>query len=755
MNFKSNNRDDVKLICDIGELSGLFTDAVSLESFLQKICDMIAVHMNSDVCSIYLFYEDTHELLLKATKGLNQKFIDNVKLKLGEGLTGLALKELRPICERNASRNENFRYFPGLGEERFESFIAVPISRGSTMIGTMVIQNAEKNYFTDEDVSILRAITSQLANTIETTRLIFSLEEKHKLKKMIKVDKDLSFIKGKSGSSGYAFASAVTIRDEYRQLIFQKKNFTKNYTLKDFLKAVEVTVRQLETYQKSIEERLADVASMIFAAQILMLKDKSFIDSIVDRIKKGNNAPNAVTEVVKTYIKKFESLPNAYLREKAHDIGDIGRRLLENLVGKNEDTLEFEGCIVIARELFPSDALKLSSQNVKGIILLTGGVTSHLSILARSLNIPLIIADVPELLSVVNKTKVLMDAKQGNIYVSPSQEIIKSFKDKEMTVVKIKKLKKSVTKTTHTKDGTQVHLMANINLLGDVHSALEFKAEGVGLYRTEFPFIVRNNFPSEEEQYVIYKKLTDAMTGKEITFRTLDIGGDKVLSYFDHHLKEKNPYLGMRSIRFSLQHIDIFSQQIRAILRASIDSKVSIMFPMISSVDEFISAKKVVLDCIEALESEGIACHSQPKIGLMIELPSVLEVIEELAQEADYFSIGTNDFIQYMLAVDRTNEKVADLYLPHHPAILRALKRVVAAAIKCNREVSVCGDMVHEEKYLTYLLGIGVRKLSLNPSYIPQIQKAISAIDIVEAEEKMESIVKSHLLNDVKEMMDI
>ena len=219
---------------------------------------------------------------------------------------------------------------------------------------------------------------------------------------------------------------------------------------------------------------------------------------------------------------------------------------------------------------------------------------------------------------------------------------------------------------TKTKDGTRVQLLANLNLLSDLKHAKAVAAQGVGLYRTEFPFMVRSDFPTEEEQYIVYKKVVDALDGQELTFRTLDIGGDKILSYYDYG-KEQNPFLGMRSIRFSLKHKDVFLQQVRAILRAGVGADLKIMFPMISSLDEFLDAKAIVLECIKDLSLEGIACHKKPKIGLMIELPAVLEIIDDLAEEADFFSIGTNDFVQYMLAVDRTNEKVAEFYLPHHP----------------------------------------------------------------------------------------
>lgn len=747
------NKNHAQLICDIGELSGLFSHSTSLETFLQKIVLMIAEHMRSEVCSIYFYYDKQQELVLKATTGLNEKFIDNVKLKMGEGLTGLSLKELRPICERQASVNKNFRYFPGLGEEQYESFLSVPIFRGRTMIGALVIQNTVKNYFSDEDIQALRAISTQLANTIEMARLILSIEETAPEKQDDVFDlKQLRLVKGKVGAPGYALAEAVIIPDRTHRLIYLG-NAQKSLSLEDFHRAVRVTEEQLESLQQQIEEKLSDVASLIFTAQILMLKDQTFIQEIVNHVQSGVNPPEAVIKVVDLYVQKFESIQNAYLREKSFDVRDIGRRLLENLCGASFESLDFKDKIIIARELLPSDALKFSSQKVKGIILLRGGATSHLSILARSLGMPLIIADVPELMLVPEKTLVLMDAAQGNIYVQPSAEVLATFEANEATRARLAALREKTLPQTYTQDRQRVILMANINLLSDLQNASDCKAEGVGLYRTEFPFIVRNDFPGEEEQYVIYQKLIDRMQGKEVTFRTLDIGGDKVLSYFDQHLQEKNPYMGMRSIRFSLQHYDIFSQQIRAILRAGSKANLRIMFPMISSLDEFLEAKQIILDNIKQLKNEKKDCHLAPRIGLMIELPAVLEIIDELATAADFFSIGTNDFIQYMLAVDRTNEKVADLYIPHHPSILRALKKVVDAAGRAGIDVSICGDMAHQKELLSYLIGIGLRKFSVDASYIPQLQNQLAQMDSLQSQKLTAEILTKTRLVDIQKLM--
>ncbi len=733
-------RDHAKLICDVGELTGLFHDAPGMEDFLKKITVMITRHMACEVCSIYLYYQDSREIILKATTGLNPSSVGQVKMRLGEGLTGQALKERRPICEGQARDNPHFRYFPGIGEEKFESFLAVPILHGTAEIGVMVIQSEKKDYFTPEDIQIFRAVTSQLAATVETARFLITLNDQGHQKRAPVVSADLKFVKGRCGAEGVALGDAVVV-DEVLTDLQRFIHTSHAYTEDDFHKAVAETEAQLQDLQEQVETTLFDVAALIFTAQILMLKDKGFSDAIIRQVRQGIGPPQAVVSVVQEYVRKFASITDSYLREKIYDVKDVGRRVLENMTGLKDPHADFEGRIVIARELFPSDVLKLFSQKVKGIILLSGGVTSHVAILSRSLNIPLVIADEPGLLAVPGGIQVLLDAVMGYIHINPAKDTVRKVLDREDLNKDLQGLKRLIREHPKTKDGVAVKLMANINLLGDLKAANEFKADGIGLYRTEFPFLIRSNFPSEEEQCLIYRRLVEGMPGKEITFRTLDIGGDKILLHYDYG-REENPFLGLRSIRFSLKHKDVFIQQIRAILRAGHGHDVRVLFPMISSVDEFLEAKGIVQECAHDLAKERKEHIKNPPMGAMIELPSVIEIIDELAQEADFLSIGTNDLIQYLLAVDRTNEKVADLYLPHHPSVLRALKKITDAGRAYGKDVCICGDMAHSVKFLPFLLGIGLRHFSLDARYLPKVHEKLSTIVLSEAQARTQEILK-------------
>jgi phosphotransferase system enzyme I (PtsP) len=726
--------DHIKMLCDIGEFNCLFTESVNIENFLQSTVELVADHMNTEVCSIYMFSESRGTLTLKATVGLRQESVNAVTLKLGEGLVGKSMKELRAIHDNNASGNPDFKPVPGIDEEKYESFLAVPVIRGTLKIGVLVVQRSSKNPFNKNDRLALQATASQLASMIEYINVLITMPQEQPPTEEEKSDiNNFTFFKGKSAAAGFAHAPAVVAgREDYDDLLKSTGRIS-GLTLNDFRGALEKTELQLEELQHRVEEKLSDAASLIFSAHLLMLKDRGFIGGIEELIARGESPVDATVWNFNKYKNIFAGSSNHIIKEKINDLEDLERRILGNLFGDKSEVERYRDHIVVARELYPSDLLMMSVEGVKGIILVSGGVTSHLSILARSLQMPLVIADTAKFLKLPKNAMVLLDGEIGNIYINPGAEIVDTFNERNRAYRNFMENRELVTNPAETADGTRIKLMTNINLLSDVKIAGPDAVDGIGLYRTEFPFLIRNDFPSEEEQFFIYRKLVEMMEDKVITFRTLDIGGDKVLSYYDE-MNEQNPFLGMRSIRFSLTHREIFIEQIRAILRAGIDTDIRIMFPMISSVDEFITSREIVLQCLKDLEEEDIPHNPAPGIGIMVELPSVLMVIDELAREADFFSIGTNDLVQYTLGVDRTNEKVEHLYVQHHPAVLRSIKRIVEAASSAGIEVSICGDMGSNSTYLPFLLGTGIRSFSVDASYIPRVKKALSELTIAESE---------------------
>ena len=746
--------DHIQLLCDISELNHLFRDSVSVENFLDRIVNMVTEHMKADVCSIYLYDEDSEELVMKATKGLHPDSVEHIRMQIGTGLVGQALKELKPISVTKASKQENFKPFVGSGEEDFENFLAVPITRGVSRIGVLVVQRARRKRFYQADIMAIKAVASQLANIIENARFVMTMNHTTERRSRPRLSKGIKFLRCKAASQGFAFASAAVVDKNQTFAGLMKKKTYNDYTLEDFNDALKKTSDQLEELQNQVEEKLSDAASLIFASHLLILKDKQFVGAMREQIEKGQNPPQAILQIAHQFIDMFSISGSSYIAEKVQDVEDIVIRLMANLENETDVLINYENRIVIARELFPSDLLRMSSERVQGVVLVSGGVTSHLSILARSLDIPMVIANKVELMSVEDRTPLLIDADQGNLYIDPDLEVQENFANKNKAAEKAKKQKAKVKPETFTADGTRITLLSNINLLGDGDTANEFKSEGVGLYRTEFPFIIRSDFPSEEEQFVTYTKLFAKMQGKPVTFRTLDIGGDKILSYY-HNAKEQNPAMGMRSIRFLLENKGIFTKQIRAILRAGLGADLRIMFPMISSVDEFIEAKQLVSNCSDMLKHEQVEHNDSPQIGMMVELPCVIEIIDALAKESDFFSIGTNDLIQFMLGVDRTNENVESFYIAHHPAVLRSIAKVAAAALRHDKGVSVCGDVGHSKHFLTFLLGIGITTLSIESMFVPKIQKFISTIDINEAHKLAQNVLAQTNIKKIASMMGV
>jgi phosphotransferase system enzyme I (PtsP) len=742
--------DHFGLLLSISELNGMLHETTSLRDFLDHCVGIVAQHFEAEVCSIYIYDPIQKRLNLGSTIGLNNKNVASVSLNLGEGLTGLALQELRPIMTDQSSKHPNYRYFPDLQEEQYDAYLGVPILRGIERIGVLVVQRSSSKPFDEVDQKSLRGVANQIAAMIDYTRLLIGKTNNRETSgKQQRVFPPI--IKGLSASGGWAYGP-VGIYGKSRNFgTLAPESFTDIKTLSDFNAALVTTIDQLSTYQKEIEDRLTDVASLIFMSHILLLQDEEFAGKIRNNIMHGMHPVRALVSVAEQHIAFFRDMDNPYFRQKADDIRDVTFQLLSNLAPQTSSHYSLQNSIIAAQELVPSDILILSAEKVAGVILIGGGITSHVAILARSLKLPMIIADVPALLDLPQDATALIDAETGNLFINPTTAIRAPYEQRKNRQKKTPAAS-GVTANPRTSDGAAVTILANVNLISDAADALAVHAKGIGLYRTEFPFMVRNTFPNEEEQYIVYRKLIEGMRGLPVTFRTLDIGGDKVLSYYTG-FKEHNPFLGIRSIRFCLENPDIFKSQIRAILRAGHNTHLRIMFPMISSVDELEQAQATLAECIRDLGMEGSLFNSKPVVGIMIELPACLDIIDELAKRTDFFSIGTNDLIQYILAVDRTNEKVAKFYCSHHPSVLRAIKRISDAALGAGIDVSVCGDMAHESRYMEFLIGIGIRTISIDPLYFPSVCTSISTITVAKAEQQANRMLGCCSIKDVESVL--
>jgi len=751
--------DHFSLLADIGEISAILSESPDLQGFLDRCVLMVANHLHAEVCSIYLYDEDARELTLRATHGLAKDAVGRIKLKIGEGLVGKALKELRPICVAHASDHPDYKYFPEAGEEPFEAFLGVPILRGVEKIGILVVQRRASDRFSNVEVMAMRALTSQLATAIETARTLLQMASA-----VTRVDvppppvQRSFFVSGTSASPGYANGRSVQfMRHPVERILSISREHAGPCSgcAEAFDRAIQTTLTQLDGLQAALGQKLPEVASLIFEAHMMMLKDRSFVGAMRELISKGSaSAVRAVAEVATKYIGIFESSAHDYIREKARDVEDLALRLLSNLAGdEDRRDVDWRGRIVIARELLPSDILKITLAEVSGIILVGGGLTSHISILVRSLAIPMIITEDIQLLGVADGDPVLLDAFSGNAYVNPGVDVARRLDERERLRGKADLHACTMSPETRMKDGTRVTLLANINLLSELDSALALKAEGVGLYRTEFPFLIRQALPSEEEQFNVYTRLLTRMEGRDVTIRTLDAGGDKMLAYLTDGV-EPNPALGLRSTRLMLRYRDILEQQLRAILRAGARSeRLRVMFPMICSLDEFEQVKAILEDCIEALVAETGEPVNRPMVGMMVELPSVVELADAFARSADFFSIGTNDFIQYMLAVDRVNARVFEYFCPHHPSVLRGLKRVADAALNRKIDCAVCGEMAHDVRYVPFFLGIGIRRLSVDPHFLPEVQQCVKSWSSEDASAYAASLLSQNSIREVEKLL--
>ncbi|MBF9017386.1 MULTISPECIES: phosphoenolpyruvate--protein phosphotransferase [unclassified Oceanispirochaeta] len=739
-------KDNVELICNIGELSDLFREKSDVRGFLQRVVKTVSEHMKADVCSIYLYDEYLDRLILEATEGLNQDLIGKLILTPGEGLVGTAMKELRSILEKNGQENPQFKAVPGSGEEPYQAFLAVPILRGLTRIGVLVLQHHQSGYFNKNDMMAFKAIASQLAATLENAKLLMGVTKKPGAPKK---EENVSFIRGQAIVGGIGIGNAYVIESGKKDQFYNGlPQSCIDASEEDFANALTQSEEQLQELQAEMEEKLSDVGSLIFSTHLLMLRDSSFVGKMEDDIKAGTQPCDAIVSRVEYFIKIFSESENPRLQEKVQDIRDLGHRLLRNLAGESQDSGDYSGQILIARELLPSELVKITAQHVEGLVLYSQGASAHITILAKSLGVPLVYSDDKRLFSIDSGTSLILDGLEGTLLINPNDDSLKQFrtlkKDYELTEGREDQVKDE----TYSLDNERIYLRATINLISDIKTAVKMKAEGIGLYRSEFPFLIRNSFPSEEEQYLVYKKIFDGMDHSLITLRALDIGGDKILSYVPDS-EEENPFLGLRAIRFLLENKKIFVGQLKAMLRAGQGRKFRIMFPLISSLDDFRQARRMVEKSIEFLKRDGFECDTIPELGVMIELPSAVIMAEDLAREADFISVGSNDLVQYLLGVDRTNEKVSGLYDARHPAVLRTIALIAEAAEKENCSLSICGNMAFNKEMVYFLVGAGIRNLSMPPVQIPGIQKFLNAVDIKKAEQDFRILLSMNSLEDI------
>lgn len=562
-------------------------------------------------------------------------------------------------------------------------------------------------------------------------------------------------IQGIAASSGIAIAKAFRL--ENPELTVEKKSVTEvEAEVARLEAALEKSKSELEIIREHARKELGDDKAEIFEAHLLVLSDPELINPIKDKITNENvNAEHALDEVAAMFINMFESMDNEYMKERAADIRDVTKRVLAHLLGVNvsNPSLISEEVVIIAEDLTPSDTAQLNRKFVKGFTTDIGGRTSHSAIMARSMEIPAVVGTKTVMEDIQNGVLVIVDGLDGEVIVDPSEETVKAYEKKAAEYAEQKaEWAKLVNEKTVLSDDHHVELAANIGTPEDVKGVLENGGEGVGLYRTEFLYMGREDLPTEEEQFTSYKTVLERMEGKPVVVRTLDIGGDKELPYLNLP-KEMNPFLGFRAIRLCLEMQDMFRTQLRALLRASVYGNLKIMFPMIATVDEFRQAKAILLEEKAKLQQEGVQVSEDIEVGMMVEIPSSAVIADLFAKEVDFFSIGTNDLIQYTLAADRMNERVSYLYQPYNPAILRLVNMVIKAAHKEGKWVGMCGEMAGDEIAIPILLGLGLDEFSMSATSILKARSQIRQLSKADIEPHLDTILSMSSTEEVIEFV--
>ncbi|MEK4278647.1 phosphoenolpyruvate--protein phosphotransferase [Cytobacillus sp. FSL R5-0377] len=541
----------------------------------------------------------------------------------------------------------------------------------------------------------------------------------------------MSFLTGIAASSGIAIAKAYRLVEP--DLSFNKLTVENaEQEVERFQAALAESKGELEVIRDNAHKELGADKAAIFDAHLLVLSDPELISPIEDKIKTDKvNAESALKETADMFITMFEQMDNEYMKERAADIRDVTKRVLSHLLGVQivNPSMIAEEVIIIAEDLTPSDTAQLNRQYVKGFTTDIGGRTSHSAIMARSMEIPAVVGTKESTKQIKNGDLIIVDGLKGLVHINPTPEAIAEYKEEHRKFEEQKaEWAKLVNEKSVTADDHHVELAANIGTPKDLKGVVENGGEGVGLYRTEFLYMGRDQLPTEEEQFDSYKAVLEGMSGKPVVVRTLDIGGDKELPYLNLP-KEMNPFLGFRAIRLCLEEQGMFRTQLRALLRASTYGNLKIMFPMIATLDEFRQGKAILEEEKQKLISEGVQVADNIEIGIMVKIPSTAVMAEQFAKEVDFFSVGTNDLIQYTMAADRMNERVSYLYQPYNPAILRLVKMVIDAAHKEGKWAGMCGEMAGDETAIPLLLGLGLDEFSMSATSILKARSQISRLN--------------------------
>ncbi|MCF8999539.1 phosphoenolpyruvate--protein phosphotransferase [Acinetobacter nectaris] len=710
-----------------------------LHESLEIMVNQVSAAMDVDVCSIYLLDERNQCYVLMATKGLNAEAVGNISIPLSEGLVGLVGQREEIVNLENASGHERFAYFPETGEEIYHSFLGVPVMYRRKVMGVLVVQRKLRQDFSEAAESFLVTLCAQLSGVIAHAHAVGSTDVFRKVANT----SNYKIFKGVAGSGGVALGRAIILYPPADlSAVPEREAEDISEELELLEQAVEAVRHEIRSLDEKMQDSLMSEERALFSVFLRMLDENALPEEIQDEIRAGSWAQGAVKRVIDKHSALFAQMEDDYLRERVSDLKDLGRRILASLQEADSTHKELSSdSILVGDEISTAALVELPVDKIAAIVTSEGAANSHMVIVARALGIPTVVGVTELPVNTLDDVEMIIDAYQGKVIVNPPRRLRQRYKEIQKEEEQIAKdLKLYETKDSITPDGVEVRLFVNTGLMIDVVRGVQRGAKGVGLYRSEIPFMLRDRFPGEEEQRAIYRQQLSHFANKPVIMRTLDIGADKELPYFSIH--ENNSALGWRGLRFTLDHPEIFSAQIRAMLKASIGlNNLHILLPMVTSVSEV----EEVLYLLErdwlAVQEEEQVKINKPKIGIMVEVPSVLFQIHEFAELVDFFSVGSNDLIQYLLAVDRNNPHVSGVYSHYHPSILRALSHLVDECHKYNKPVSICGEMAGDPLSAILLMAMGFNTLSMSSSNILRVRKAICHTPMVDAKTLLDHVL--------------
>lgn len=696
------------------------SEAANLESALGIVVSRVRQALNADACSVFLVDRPAASHLLMATDGHDPAMVGRVRVAFGHGLISVVLSRGEPVNLEDAQGHPSHLCLAELNEAEFHAYLGVPIIHRREVVGVVVVRQRARRAFADTEEAFLITMAAQVASAIAHAQTNGEIDAMFAARGVI--ERSMS---GVAGAPGIALGTAMVVYPAADLDAIPDRGIDDvEAEIAVFLRAVECVRTDIEGFSRHLDG-LPQEDKALFDAYLMMLSGEGIVGRSLARIREGSWASAALRDTIREHARAFEAMEDPYLRERASDIRDLGRRILVALQSGTRRAPPYpERTILVGEEISATMLAEVPRDRLAGVVSVRGSSLSHVAILAHALGVPSVLGVEDFPVARVDYCEMVVDGYRGRVFISPNptvkREYLRLAREEEELAAGLATLKDLPSVTA---DNVSVPLYVNTGLISDLVSAQQSGAQGIGLHRTEFPFMIRDRFPGEEEQRLVYRQILEAFAPQPVVIRTLDIGGDKSLPYFP--IQEDNPFLGWRGIRITLDHPEFFVVQIRALLRASCNlGNLSILLPMISTLEEVDEACALIERTYEqvAADEKGIM---RPRIGMMVEVPSAIFLMDEFARRVDFFSIGTNDLTQYLLAVDRNNPRVAGLYNALHPAVLRALKSIVDSARRNRKPVSVCGEMGGDPVAVLFLLGLGIDSLSMSVSSIPRVKWVI------------------------------